>query len=174
MRLAGGLLLRFDTRRFSGLLFHDPPRTTRAYGPAPRTKIADSSSDRRSCHVSPQPACPSHACTRWRIAAWSRRPRGILALHPPEPAPEPDDRGPDEARPILEESPAQKRDAVPHPEHPRLPRMHDEAQPSQPLHDRLPLRQEAPGIVAEQEEIVDVAHVAPGPKPPDHEVVEAD
>jgi hypothetical protein len=36
-RLSAGFLFRFDVRRFSGLLFQDPPRITRSpsLGPIP-------------------------------------------------------------------------------------------------------------------------------------------
>src|SRR5690606_20526122 len=72
-------LLRFADRRFSGLLFHDPPRTTRPrYWADALRKSTASKIARLKPSVSPCAACPIQACTLGRKSSKPAAPRAKL------------------------------------------------------------------------------------------------
>ena len=58
-RSSGSFLLRFETRRFAALLFHEPPRSIQTALPLTNVHCPNNCSRRR--HVSPQAAWPIHA-----------------------------------------------------------------------------------------------------------------
>ncbi len=73
-RLSGAFLFRFATRRFSALLFHDPPRTTgRPLSTFPLTAC-------QGCHTSEQISIPDAEFLQGETTLWRIRNR-IPGMH---------------------------------------------------------------------------------------------